>query len=80
VELKRKKVKLGAARKELQEENLELQERNLDISNSVNYAKRIQPGVLVAYSNSSWRYLVLVLWIILQSSNYIYKKYFKKGY
>jgi len=44
VELKRKKVKLGAARKELQEENLELQERNLDISNSVNYAKRIQPA------------------------------------
>jgi hypothetical protein len=40
----------------------------------------VMTGVLVAYSISNGRYLVLVLWIILPASNYIYKKYFKKGY
>jgi len=40
----------------------------------------VMTGVLVAYSISSGRYLVLVLWIIVPASNYIYKKYFKKGY
>ena len=46
VELKRKKVKLSAAMKELQEKNFELQERNRDISDSVNYAKRIQLAIM----------------------------------
>ena len=45
-ELKRKKDKLYAAMSELQEKNAQLQERSRDISDSVNYAKRIQLAIM----------------------------------
>ena len=45
-ELKRKKAKLNAAMNELREKNAELQERSRDLSDSVNYAKRIQLAIM----------------------------------
>jgi len=45
-ELKRKKDKLYTAMNELKEKNAELQERSRDISDSVNYAKRIQLAIM----------------------------------
>ncbi|MBL4753958.1 MAG: SpoIIE family protein phosphatase [Flavobacteriales bacterium] len=45
-ELKRKKVKLSSMMKELQEKNAELSERSRDLSDSVNYAKRIQLAIM----------------------------------
>ena len=45
-ELKRKKVKLSSMMKELREKNAELSERSRDLSDSVNYAKRIQLAIM----------------------------------
>ena len=45
-ELKRKKAKLSAAMKELRLKNFELLERSRDLSDSVNYAKRIQLAIM----------------------------------
>jgi len=45
-ELKRKKQSLSVAMKELREKNFELMERSRDLSDSVNYAKRIQLAIM----------------------------------
>lgn len=45
-ELKRKKASLSAMMKELQLKNFELLERSRDLSDSVNYAKRIQLAIM----------------------------------
>ena len=45
-ELKRKKASLSAAMKELRVKNFELMERSRDLSDSVNYAKRIQLAIM----------------------------------
>ena len=37
-------------------------------------------GVLIGYAFKSERYLPLMLWIIVPASNYIYKKFIKKGH
>jgi len=45
-ELKRKKAKLTVAMKQLEEQNHELAENHRDLSDSVNYAKRIQMAIM----------------------------------